>query len=159
LTLSRTSLGDTGRRNSHPRKPRDGTRAAKAAGNLLAGILDDIRWDGHRIYKTRDPRADALKAAVRRLHELPSAEARLEFAEAVEQEALTVLRAEKPGRALDTNVEFFTALLLEAAGYPPEAFTCIFAAGRIAHAREQRQGGRLIRPQSSYVWPSERVAA
>lgn len=126
------------------------------AGERLMGF-------GHRIYKTRDPRADALKAAVGRLRGLPFVNDRLAFAEAVEAEALSVLRAEKPGRSLDTNVEFFTALLLEAAGFPPEAFTCVFAAGRvagwIAHAREQREVGRLIRPQSLYVGPTACVDA
>lgn len=118
---------------------------------------------GHRIYKTRDPRADALKAALERLHALPAVKERLAFAELVEKEALSVLRSEKPDRSLDTNVEFFTALLLEAVGFPPEAFTCIFAAGRIAgwiaHAREQYQNGRLIRPQSRYVGPVVSAAA
>jgi citrate synthase len=118
---------------------------------------------GHRIYKTRDPRADALKLAVQRLHDLPESRARLAFAETVEAAALAVLRVEKPGRRLDTNVEFFTALLLEAVGFPAEAFTCVFAAGRvagwIAHAREQRASGRLIRPQSRYVGPPADLAA
>lgn len=126
------------------------------AGSRLMGF-------GHRIYKTRDPRADALKAAVERLRALPAIAERLAFAEQVEIDALAVLRREKPGRRLDTNVEFFTALLLEAAGFPPEAFTCLFAAGRvigwIAHAREQREGGRLIRPQSRYIGPIENIAA
>ncbi len=118
---------------------------------------------GHRIYRTRDPRADALKIAIQQLHDLPQVKARLAFAESVESEALAVLRAEKPGRQLDTNVEFFTAILLEAVGFPPEAFTCVFAAGRIAgwiaHAREQKANNRLIRPQSRYVGPSTDLAA
>lgn len=119
-----------------------------AAGRRLMGF-------GHRIYRTRDPRADALKAALRQLTASPAATARLAFAEDVEQMALAVLRAKKPGRALETNVEFYTALLLEAVGLPPSAFTCAFAMGRItgwiAHALEQRAEGRLIRPQSRYI--------
>lgn len=107
---------------------------------------------GHRIYRTRDPRADALKAAVARL---PKSAGRLAFAETVEREALAVLAAHKPGRVLQTNVEFYTALLLEAVGFPAEAFTAVFAMGRVAgwlaHAREQALTGRLIRPQSVYV--------
>jgi citrate synthase len=119
---------------------------------------------GHRIYRVRDPRADALKAAVRRL-DLGSARrlGRLALAEAVETAALAVLKARKPDRPLDTNVEFYTALLLEALGLPPSAFTCVFAMGRtagwLAHAREQIAGGRLIRPQSRYVGPLPRAAA
>ncbi len=114
---------------------------------------------GHRIYRTRDPRADALKAAVARL---PRSAGRLEFAEQVEQTALDVLRAHKPDRVLQTNVEFYTALLLEAVGFPAEAFTAVFAMGRVAgwlaHSREQALTGRLIRPQSVYL-PPEAVAA
>lgn len=116
---------------------------------------------GHRVYRVRDPRADALKRAVRRLGREagdPRVGERLAFAERVEQAALEVLRAAKPDRALETNVEFYTALLLEALGFPAEAFTCVFAmsrvAGWIAHAREQQATGRLIRPQSRYVGPA-----
>jgi citrate synthase len=119
---------------------------------------------GHRIYRVRDPRADALKAAVRRL-DLGSTRrlGRLALAEAVESAALAVLKARKPDRPLDTNVEFYTALLLEALGLPPSAFTCVFAMGRtagwLAHAREQIAGGRLIRPQSRYIGPLPQAAA
>lgn len=116
---------------------------------------------GHRIYRVRDPRADALKGAVRRLGEDAGDRRvgdRLGFAERVEQAGLDVLRAAKPGRSLQTNVEFYTALLLEAVGFPAPAFTCVFAmsraAGWIAHAREQQATGRLIRPQSRYIGPA-----
>ena len=119
---------------------------------------------GHRIYKVRDPRADALKRAIATMSEgsntLPG---RLAFAQAVEQAALAILRERKPNRPLDVNVEFYTALLLEALAIPPSAFTCTFAMGRvagwIAHSREQLVGGRLIRPQSRYIGPVPRAAA
>ncbi|HYE45019.1 MAG TPA: citrate synthase/methylcitrate synthase [Caulobacter sp.] len=119
---------------------------------------------GHRIYRVRDPRADALKGAVRRLAEesnrLPG---RIAFAEAVEAAALAILKAHRPDRPLDVNVEFFTALLLEALAFPPATFTGVFAMGRtagwLAHAREQLAGGRLIRPQSVYVGPTPLKAA
>jgi citrate synthase len=125
---------------------------------------DRLMGFGHRVYKVRDPRADALKRAVRMLAErsnvLPG---RLAFAEAVEEAALAILKDRKPNRSLQTNVEFYTALLLEALAFPPSAFTCVFAVGRvsgwIAHAREQVAGGRLIRPQSRYVGPRPKVAA
>ena len=121
---------------------------------------DRLMGFGHRIYRVRDPRADALKGALRQL----GADAgRLALAEAVEQAALAILRERKPGRTLETNVEFYTALLLEALGFPPEAFTCVFALGRttgwLAHAREQIAGGKLIRPQSVYVGPRPQAAA
>jgi citrate synthase len=118
---------------------------------------------GHRIYRVRDPRADALKAALRILGQSPAGGERLAFAEAVERSALDLLRQAKPDRPLHTNVEFYTALLLEAVGFPADAFTCLFAAGRtagwIAHAREQLATGRLIRPQSRYVGPQADLAA
>ncbi|MEI9965083.1 MAG: citrate synthase [Caulobacteraceae bacterium] len=119
---------------------------------------------GHRIYRVRDPRADALKRALSALAAAsPQLPGRLALAEAVEAAALDILARRKPGRSLQTNVEFYTAVLLEAVGFPAEAFTCVFAAGRtagwIAHAREQALSGRLIRPQSRYVGPKPREAA
>ena len=140
-----------------PRNARAWIEAALDRGDRLMGFA-------HRVYRVRDPRADALKRAVKTLGEgsnvLPG---RLTFAEAVEDAALAILKARKPDRSLQTNVEFYTALLLEALAFPPEAFTCVFAMGRvagwIAHAREQLAGGRLIRPQSRYVGPAPRIAA
>lgn len=136
-----------------PANARAWLEAALDRGERLMGF-------GHRIYRVRDPRADALKGAVRRL----GADAgRIVHAEAVEQAALAILRERKPDRPLETNVEFYTALLLEALGFPPDAFTCVFALGRtigwLAHAREQIEGGRLIRPQSVYVGSRPREAA
>ncbi len=132
---------------------RDWLEREVASGARLMGF-------GHRIYRVRDPRADALKRA---LALLPTHGGRLAFAEAVERTALDVLRRKKPGRVLETNVEFYTALLLEAIGFPAAAFTCVFAMGRtlgwIAHAREQAATGRLIRPQSRYIGPRVDLAA
>ncbi|MDX9997875.1 MAG: citrate synthase/methylcitrate synthase [Phenylobacterium sp.] len=140
-----------------PENARAWLEAALDRGDRLMGF-------GHRVYRVRDPRADALKAAVRRLvGQGGAAQGRLAFAEAVEAAALAILKARKPDRSLDTNVEFYTALLLEALAFPPSAFTCVFAMGRvagwIAHAREQLAGGRLIRPQSVYIGPQPREAA
>ena len=136
-----------------PANARAWIEAALARGDRLMGF-------GHRIYKVRDPRADALKSAVRWLD---ARQGRLEFAEAVEAAALAILREHKPNRSLETNVEFYTALLLEALAFPPSAFTCVFAMGRVAgwlaHAREQLAGGRLIRPASVYVGPMPKKAA
>ena len=136
---------------------RDWIQDALARGDRLMGF-------GHRVYRVRDPRADALKAAVRKMgsgsNVLPG---RLDFAEAVEAAALSILKSHKPDRSLQTNVEFYTALLLESLAFPPTAFTCVFAMGRVAgwvaHAREQVAGGRLIRPASRYVGPMPKVAA
>lgn len=119
---------------------------------------------GHRVYRVRDPRADALKGALRLLTAAqPAGRERILFAEAVEQSALAILKARKPDRPLDVNVEFYTALLLDALKFPREAFTGVFAIGRtvgwIAHAREQALEGRLIRPRSLYVGPLPSQAA
>jgi citrate synthase len=136
-----------------PSNARAWIEAALDRGDRLMGF-------GHRVYKVRDPRADALKLAVRWLD---ARQGRLEFAEAVEAAALEVLRERKPKQSLQTNVEFYTALLLEALAFPPSAFTCAFATGRVtgwvAHAREQAIGGRLIRPASRYIGPSPKQAA
>jgi len=136
-----------------PGNARAWIEAALARGDRLMGF-------GHRVYKVRDPRADALKTAVRWLD---ARQGRLEFAEAVEAAALAILREHKPNRSLETNVEFYTALLLEALDFPPSAFTCVFAMGRVAgwlaHAREQLAGGRLIRPASVYIGPMPKKAA
>jgi len=109
---------------------------------------------GHRVYRVRDPRADVLKATAAALR---GGENRIRFAEAVEAEALALLAQHRPGRRLDTNVEFYTALVLEALQIPRDSFTNIFAMGRmagwIAHVLEQERIDRLIRPQSRYVGP------
>ncbi|MEQ1950057.1 citrate synthase/methylcitrate synthase [Mesorhizobium sp. CN2-181] len=121
--------------------------AALARGDRLMGF-------GHRIYKVRDPRADVLKRAVDRLG---VSKADLGLAAEVEDYARMALEKAKPGRRLDTNVEFYTAILLDALKIPRDAFTPIFAAARAAgwtaHAIEQQRTGRLLRPSSVYVGP------
>jgi citrate synthase len=133
----------------------------------LEGALDRgdrLMGFGHRVYKVRDPRADALMCAVQGL--APSRRdnaGRISLAEAVEAAAVRILARRKPERSLKTNVEFYTAVLLEALGFPRESFTCVFAMGRvggwIGHAREQALYGRLIRPQSRYIGPRPDRAA
>jgi citrate synthase len=115
-----------------------------AAGRRLMGF-------GHRIYRVRDPRADVLKAALKRLGKA----GRLERAEQIEKEAIAALGIHKSGRRLDVNTEFYTALLLETLRIPRQCFTPVFAAARVAgwvaHIREEESVGRLIRPQSHYL--------
>jgi citrate synthase len=125
---------------------------------------DRLMGFGHRVYRVRDPRADALKQAARRLAKSGRDGAgRFALAESIEAAALAILARRKPDRPLKTNVEFYTALLLEALGFPRESFTSVFAMGRvggwIGHAREQVLDGRLIRPQSRYVGPRPDRAA
>ena len=139
----------------------DAVRSPERAGSWLGAALargDRLMGFGHRIYRVRDPRAEALKEAVRQLARSGQIDPqRLQLAEAIEAAALELLARKKPDRPLQTNTEFYTALVLEAVGLPRESFTCAFAcsrvAGWIAHAREQIKTGRLIRPQSRYVGP------
>ena len=125
-------------------------RAKVEGGERLMGF-------GHRIYRVRDPRADVLAQACQTLQTCGEAAPLFDLAKDVERVALCVLEEHKPERALKTNVEFYTALLLQAVGIPKDAFTAIFAtsraAGWIAHAREQLATRKLIRPQSNYVGP------
>jgi citrate synthase len=118
------------------------------AGELAAGHR--IMGMGHRIYRVRDPRAAVLETFAKRL-ESP----RLTLARAVEVAARAALQKRRPDRSLDANVEFYTAILLDAVGLPREQFSATFAIGRIAgwcaHVLEQRRTGRLIRPASEYV--------
>ncbi|MEA2343966.1 MAG: citrate synthase [Thermoanaerobaculia bacterium] len=110
---------------------------------------------GHRIYKVRDPRADVLAVAAERMFTRGGDMALYELARSVEQTALRLLEEYKPGRHLQTNVEFYTALLLHGLDLEVPLFTPTFAisraAGWIAHCFEQRRANRLIRPQSVYV--------
>ena len=110
---------------------------------------------GHRIYKVRDPRADVLAAAAERLYATEADEGLYRLALEVEKTALGLLAEHKPGRNLQTNVEFYTALLLHGLGLPAELFSPTFAVARVAgwtaHCFEQRALDRIIRPQSAYV--------
>lgn len=120
------------------------------AGRRIMGI-------GHRVYRVRDPRAAALESAYVALGGDPQ---RRELARAVEEAAVTELVRRHPDRPLRANVEFFTALLLDALQFSRDAFTGVFAAARVvgwcAHAKEQRATGRLLRPRADYVGPVAR---
>jgi len=124
--------------------------AELAAGRRIMGM-------GHRIYKVRDPRAAVLERAVERLTRAGGSSPRLALARAVEAAAAGVLKRKYPTRGLNANVEFYTAVLLDAVGLPRELFSPTFAVGRVlgwcAHVGEQRRTGRLIRPDSRYVGP------
>jgi citrate synthase len=113
---------------------------------------------GHRIYRVRDPRADVLAQAAERFFSSAGDQHLYDLARSVETTALRLLHEHKPDRRLDTNVEFYTALLLHGLGLPTELFTPTFAVGRVlgwsAHCLEQLAEGKLIRPQSAYVGPT-----
>lgn len=115
---------------------------------------------GHRVYKVRDPRADVLKHAVEEFAKSGKADQELyDLATGTEKIILRVLEETKPGRNLKTNVEFFTALVLQSVGLRPDQFSSLFAAGRTAgwtaHVLEQLANNRLIRPASSYSGPRD----
>jgi len=125
------------------------------AGELAAGRR--IMGFGHRVYRVRDPRAAVLERQVARLEAADLGTARLALARAVEATAAEVLRRHKPDRPLAANVEFYTAVLLDALGLDRCAFSPVFAAARVAgwlaHVAEQRATGRLVRPRARYVGP------
>jgi citrate synthase len=122
--------------------------AELAAGRRIMGM-------GHRIYRVRDPRADALEHATSELERNGVAADRLTLARAVERDAERLLAERHPERRLRANVEFYTAVLLDTIGVPRTLFSPMFAASRVvgwcAHIEEQRAVGRLIRPASTYV--------
>ena len=122
-----------------------------AAGRRIMGF-------GHRVYKVRDPRADVLSKVADQLGSAALENRNLfDLARAAEQTILKVLEEVKPGRNLRTNVEFYTALVLQALGLEPRSFVATFACGRVAgwcaHVIEQHAEDHLIRPQSEYVGP------
>ena len=110
---------------------------------------------GHRIYKVRDPRAEVLSRAVAGIERTPEYDTLYRLARHVEGEAIRLLEEFKPGRRLQTNVEFYTALLLHGLDFTTGLFTPTFAVGRAAgwtaHCLEQLETGRIIRPQSNYT--------
>jgi citrate synthase len=123
---------------------------AVAKGKRLMGF-------GHRVYKVRDPRAEVLYKAAEALADDTGEQEALALAREVERIGVKFLADAKPGRNLNTNVEFYTALLLREVGLPQDLFTPAFGIGRMAgwtaHILEQQANNRLIRPQSEYVGP------
>jgi citrate synthase len=110
---------------------------------------------GHRVYRAEDPRARVLRRTAREL-----GAARYEVAEQLEKAALSALRERSPDRVLETNVEFWAAIVLDFAQVPAHMFTSMFTCARLAgwsaHILEQKRTGRLIRPSARYVGPAPR---
>lgn len=113
---------------------------------------------GHRVYRAEDPRARVLR---RTSEELGAP--RFEAALALEKAALKELRERRPDRPVETNVEFWAAIVLDFAEVPSHMFTSMFTcartAGWCAHILEQKQTGRLVRPSARYVGPDPRKPA
>ncbi|MFI9010433.1 citrate synthase 2 [Actinosynnema sp. NPDC053489] len=125
---------------------------------FVKGVLDRgerLMGFGHRVYRAEDPRARVLRRTCREL-----GASRYEAADALEQAALAELRERRPDRAIETNVEFWAAVILDFAQVPPHMmpamFTCARTAGWSAHILEQKRTGRLVRPSAKYVGPGPR---
>ena len=130
------------------------------AAKVVKGILDRherLMGFGHRVYRAEDPRARVLRRTAREL-----GAPRYQIAEALEQAALAELRERRPDRVLETNVEFWAAVILDFAEVPPAMmpamFTCGRTAGWCAHIMEQKRLGKLVRPSAIYVGPGPRSA-
>jgi len=132
-------------------------RRGDAAG-YIKELLDSgerLMGFGHRVYRAEDPRARVLRRTAREL-----GAPRYEVAEALERAALAELRERRPDRVLETNVEFWAAIVLDFAEVPPHMFTSMFTCARTggwaAHILEQKRTGRLIRPSAVYAGPPAR---
>jgi citrate synthase len=130
------------------------------AASYVKELLDQgerLMGFGHRVYRAEDPRARVLRRTAEKL-----GAPRYEVAVALEKAALEELRSRRPDRVLETNVEFWAAIVLDFAEVPAHMFTSMFTcartAGWSAHILEQKQTGRLIRPSAHYAGPDARKA-
>jgi citrate synthase len=121
---------------------------ALASGKRIMGF-------GHRIYRAEDPRSRILKQTAREL-----GSPQVGVAEELEQVALAALQKRSPDRVLATNVEYYSAVVLDVAEIPPPLAPAMFACSRVAgwsaHILEQKKTGRLFRPSARYTGPLER---
>jgi citrate synthase len=128
------------------------------AAKVVRGILDRherLMGFGHRVYRAEDPRARVLRRTCKEL-----GATRFEAAQALEQAALAELRERRPDRPIETNVEFWAAVILDFAEVPPHMMPAMFSSARTAgwsaHIMEQKKTGRLVRPSARYVGPDPR---
>jgi citrate synthase len=128
--------------------PERWVREALASGKRIMGF-------GHRIYRAEDPRSRILKRTAKEL-----GSPQVEVAEELEQVALKALQEKSPDRVLATNVEYYSAIVLDVAEIPPPLAPAMFACSRVAgwsaHILEQKRTGRLFRPSARYVGPAPR---
>ncbi|MBF6618712.1 MAG: citrate synthase 2 [Patulibacter sp.] len=136
----------------------DGVEQSGDAEKWVKNALDSgerLMGFGHRVYRAEDPRARVLRRTAKEI-----GASRYEAAEALEKAALAELHARKPDRVLATNVEFWSAVILDSANVPANLFTPMFTAARVAgwsaHILEQKREARLIRPSAKYVGPGPR---
>jgi citrate synthase len=130
--------------------PERWVREALGSGKRIMGF-------GHRVYRAEDPRSRILKRTAKEL-EAPQ----VEVAEELEAVALKALQERHPERVLATNVEYYSAIVLDVAEIPPPLAPAMFACSRVAgwsaHILEQKRTGRLFRPSARYVGPAQRSA-
>ena len=138
----------------------DGAAVADSIEEYVSDLLDSgdrLMGFGHRVYRAEDPRSRLLRRTA-----LALGSPRFEVAEALERAALAELHARKPDRVLATNVEFWSAVVLDVADVPPKLapamFACSRTAGWSAHILEQKRTGKLFRPSARYVGPAPRSA-
>ena len=128
--------------------------AAKVVKDIL-NRHDRLMGFGHRVYRAEDPRARVLRRICKEL-----GAAKYDAADALEQAALAELRARRPDRPIETNVEFWAAVILDFAEVPPHMmpamFTCARTGGWSAHILEQKRMGKLVRPSARYTGPAPR---
>jgi citrate synthase len=136
----------------------EGVERSGDAEGYVKAVLDRgerLMGFGHRVYRAEDPRARVLRRTAKEL-----GAPRFEVAEALERAALAELQARKPDRVLATNVEFWSAVVLDFAEVPAHMFTSMFTCARVAgwsaHILEQQRLGRLVRPGARYVGPEPR---
>ena len=136
----------------------DGAAAADNVETYVKEMLDSgerLMGFGHRVYRAEDPRARLLRRTAKEL-----GAPRFEVAEALEDAALAELTARKPDRVLATNVEYWSAVVLDLAEIPPQLAPAMFACSRTggwsAHILEQKRMAKLIRPSAKYVGPGPR---
>jgi citrate synthase len=132
-----------------PERAESWMRGELKAGRRLMGF-------GHRVYRTTDPRAEILRNIASRTSDTKF----FELARRVEETGIRVLQEERPDRKLYTNVEFYSAVVMDSVGLPPDLFTATFAASRSvgwsANVLEQVANNRLIRPETEYTGPRDR---
>ncbi len=126
---------------------------------VVKGVLDRkerLMGFGHRVYRAEDPRARVLRRTCKELNA-----SRYEAAAALEQAALTVLRERRPERPIETNVEFWAAVILDFADVPPHMMPAMFTSSRTAgwsaHIMEQKREAKLVRPSAQYIGPTPRT--
>jgi len=136
----------------------DGVEESGNADQYVKDLLDKgdrLMGFGHRVYRAEDPRARVLRRAAEEL-----GAPRFQAALALEQAALKELRERRPDRPIETNVEFWAAIVLDFAEVPSHMFTSMFTcartAGWCAHILEQKKTGRLVRPSARYIGPEPR---